>query len=562
MLLGLRLHNIALIESINLSFEQGFSVFTGETGAGKSVFLSAIDSLLGGGSIGSGSRLMRSGTSNCLIEGCFSIDSNVKNWLEENSFEINEQEFFVSRDWKITDGRLTSRIRLNGEIINKKQILTLRPRLIDLAEQGQSHQLNSSTYQLQLLDRFGSDEIDKATTLVKTSWNQWLTSKKELEEIKIKMLNIEDELLKVKAFLLDLETIKIENPLEEVELKEEQDRLVHGVKLQDALLILFNRLKDSTDEFPTVHDHFSICIQELKTIAKLDPSQSIHLDILLDLYNKLDDFLVGLEDYRGLLDTDPAKLDLIQNRLADINKLKVRYNLDYSNLILKRDQSLQLLEKSSIDDEFNDLEEKEKLCKLDLETNCLLLSKIRKKYAGQLEENLVNYLKPLGLEHIQFKVDFSPSPFSQIGSDAIEFLFSANPGVALAPLADIASGGERSRFLLALTTVFADVSGSSTLIFDEIDAGVSGRISAAISKLLKNLSFKKQVFCITHQPLVAALADNHFSVLKIINDGMTNSKILLLKDFKDRQEELAKLAGGNFAQANEYAASLLANKAA
>ena len=147
MLLGLRLNNIALIESLDLSFEKGFSAFTGETGAGKSIFLLAIDALLGAGSGTSFSRLMRVGSNCCSIEGCFLIDSSVRNWLEENSFDIPESELYISRDWKAKGNRLINRIRLNGEIINRKQLLSLRTCLIDLVQQGQSHQLLSPIYQ-------------------------------------------------------------------------------------------------------------------------------------------------------------------------------------------------------------------------------------------------------------------------------------------------------------------------------------------------------------------------------------------------------------------------------
>ena len=171
-------------------------------------------------------------------------------------------------------------------------------------------------------------------------------------------------------------------------------------------------------------------------------------------------------------------------------------------------------------------------------------------------------MKPLGIDDMKFKVEFSTIIPSENGADATNFLFSVNQGQPLSNLSEIASGGERSRFLLALTTIFAEVTGTSTLIFDEIDSGVSGRISLAIAKLLKNLSFTKQIFCITHQPLVAASADHHFSVFKTVSKGLTHSKVLLLEDFESRKKELAKLAGGNFEEASAYAASLLDNKAA
>ena len=254
-------------------------------------------------------------------------------------------------------------------------------------------------------------------------------------------------------------------------------------------------------------------------------------------------------------------MDYIQNRLLEISRLKTRYKLDLNGLICRRKQALDLL-KEKPNCHLKELEDQELLLSEELNQHNSKLTKLRKQFASQLEKKLVKYLKPLGLENIQFKVAFSASNASERGADSIDFLFTANEGQPLAPLAHVASGGELSRFLLALTTVFASVSGSKTLIFDEIDVGVSGEISSSIGKLLQSLSLNTQVFCITHQPLLAALGDHHFSVSKKVCDGMTVSKVVLLKDVGDRQSELVKLTGGDFENASVYAASLLDNKAA
>jgi len=560
-LLGLRIHNIALIESLELEFDGGFSVFTGETGAGKSVFLFAIDYLLGGGGNTSGSRLMRTGSHHSKIEGYFSIDSSIKNWIEDNSFDIRDEELFISRDWKLRDGRVSSRIRLNGEIISKKQILSLRPKLLDLTQQGQAHKLTSSLEQLKLLDRFGSSVIEEALVLVKKSWKKWNLIKLKLQETKKEYEYNELELQATQNFLEDLDKANINNPFEEKKLKEDQDRLVYGVKLQESLELIFSRLKESSQEVPSARDHFLLVIQELRKAVNLDSSLSSHLELLLESHSKLEEFLISLEDYQFVLESDPNKLDSIQNRLAEINRIKSRYKLDLQGLLDRKKKALLLLEGSSRSF-LNELEAQELLAREELNKQNSLLTKVRKQFAKELENILIKYLKPLGLENIKFEVDFSSSLSSENGADKIEFLFSANKGEPLVPLANVASGGEMSRFLLALTSVFSEVSGSQTLIFDEIDSGVSGAISSAIGKLLRSLSINKQVFCITHHPLVAALADHHFSVSKTVCNGMTVSKVLLLKDFGERQAELVKLTGGDFEQASIYAASLLDNKAA
>ncbi len=561
MLIGLRLHNIALIESLELDFERGFSVFTGETGAGKSVFLFAIDSLLGGGGNSANSRLMRTGSHHSQIEGIFSIDSSVKKWLEDNFFETLDNELIVSRDWKVRDGRILSRIRLNGEIISKKDILSLRPKLIDLTQQGQSHKLTSSTEQLKLLDRFGSFAIEEALALVKQSWRTWNLIKLKFEKVKKEYEFNQSELIATQNFLEDIENANIDDPLEEKLLKEVQDRLLYGVKLQDSLGLIFSKLKETSDDFPSARDNFLEAIQELKKSVQLDASLSSQLEILFDSYSKLEEFLKSLEDYQNVLESEPDQLDSIQNRLAEINRVKSRYKLDLQGLLERRDNAISLLDKNS-QSFLNEIAYEEKLARKELGKCNANLTKVRKKYAKDLEHTLTKYLKPLGLKNIKFEVFFNSSSPSETGEDLVEFMFSANEGEPLAPLARVASGGEMSRFLLALTSVFSEVTGSATLIFDEIDSGVSGSVSEAIAKLMKDLSLNKQVFCITHQPLVAAAGDHHFSVSKKVYDGMTVSKVHLLKDFVDRQSELVKLTGGDFEKASIYAASLLENKAA
>ncbi len=562
MLLGLRLQNIALIESLDLSFEKGFSVFTGETGAGKSIFLFAINSLLGGGGISAPARLMRVGSNHCSIEGCFLIDSAVKNWLVENSFDIGDSELFISRDWKFKDNRLSSRIRLNGEIINRKQLLSLRDCLIDLVEQNQSHQLLSPSYQLNMLDSFGGTHLQTVLKRFNIAWNIWKKVQLQLLNATDEYKTIEREFLSLQTFLDDLDAAKIVDPLEEENLKKEQDRLVHSVKIQELLTSLFENLQENINDSPTALDLLSRSLHQLNSLIALDSSFSKESDLLIDSHQKLDEFLFNLNKYQQELTNESSDLEIVQNRIAEINRLKARYKLDFQGLIVKQNRAINSLKSISSNNSLDDLEKEEKLARSTLEKESVNLSSLRKKFAKKLEEELLKYLHPLGLENIRFQIVFSRADLTEKGADAIQFLFSANPGQPLMPLAEIASGGELSRFLLSLKTVFSQVSGSTTLIFDEIDTGVSGRISTSIAKLLKEISANKQVFCITHQPVVAASADHHFSVLKTVDQGVTNAKVLLLEEFRDRQSALAKLAGGNFVEASAYAASLLDNKAA
>ena len=206
------------------------------------------------------------------------------------------------------------------------------------------------------------------------------------------------------------------------------------------------------------------------------------------------------------------------------------------------------------------LRQQEQQCRSALDRANALLRTARLEAAESLQTSLLDLLPPMGLANVRFKVELMPIEPTEHGSDGVRFLFSANPGQPLAPLIEVASGGEMSRFLLALKTALAAVDGSSTLLFDEIDSGVSGRVSGAMAELLRSLARHRQVFCVTHQPLVAAGADHHFRVSKDVQDGITRSRVSYLRDTQQRQLELAELAGGD--QARAYAASLLDQKSA
>ena len=354
MLLGLRLNNIALIESLDLSFEKGFSVFTGETGAGKSIFLLAIDSLLGAGSVSSFSRLMRVGSNHCSIEGCFLVDSYVKNWLVENSFDIGDSELFISRDWKFKDNRLSSRIRLNGEIINRKQLLSLRDCLIDLVEQNQSHQLLSPSYQLNMLDSFGGTHLQTVLMRFNTAWNIWKKAKLKFLKATDEYKTIEREFLSLQTFLEDLDAAKIVNPLEEENLKKEQDRLVHSVKIQELLTSLFENLQENINDSPTALDLLSRSLHQLNSLIALDSSFSKESDLLIDSHQKLDEFLYALNKYQQELTNESSDLEIVQNRIAEINRLKARYKLDFQGLIVKQNRAINSLKSISSNNSLDD----------------------------------------------------------------------------------------------------------------------------------------------------------------------------------------------------------------
>ncbi len=562
MLVGLRLENIALLDSLELNFEEGLTVFTGETGAGKSILLDALDVLFGGDQVTPASRLLSHGEKRGQIEASFLTNLAVDTWLNEQGYDLEDKDLLISRELRLKDDRLINRCRINGILVNRSQIANLRPLLLDFTVQGQLYQLASPNKQLQWLDSYGKDLIQEKLIEVQSSWCLWNKAFINLHNAKQEQEQSRKKFQEFKNILEELEMAKLNDPFEDKKLQLEEDRLVNAVRLQQGLALLFDRLQENSDQLPSVLDHFSFCMQELRVITKLDSTLDIYENQLFEIQANLEELISNLNKYAMNLECNSSRLEEAQERLVYLKKLQKVYNSDLPHLLKRRDELRASLSSNNINQEIEELEKNEKLARNQMEQNNCALTKARQDVALEFEKDLIQYLRPLGLLNIRFKVQLSPLKPNENGADLITFLFSANPGNALAPLGEVASGGEMSRFLLALKTVLSNLDGSKTLFFDEIDSGVSGRVSGAVAAMLKDLSINRQVFCVTHQPLIAAVADHHFRVGKSVESGRTKSDVIHLCDLKDRQLELAELAGGDFAEARAYAASLLDHKAA
>jgi DNA repair protein RecN (Recombination protein N) len=559
-LTGLQLQNIALIDQLELEFGSGFTVLTGETGAGKSILLDALDAVLGGAQGAAGQRLLRDGSERARIEASFQLSPQLRDWLSEADFEP-EDELLVSREWKRQDGdRWSSRSRLNGTPVNRQQLLSLRPLLIDLTVQGQTQLLSKPGQQRRWLDRLGGSSLAALKADVASAWQGWCESAAALEAVEREQQRSEEERADQEALLEQLEAAGLEDPGEQERLEQEQDRLVHGVRLQEGLAQLFRRLRDGAEQAPSLQDHLAASVQELQSMAQLDSSLVELRDQALDLEANVEELLRCLDHYGLALESDPEHLDRIQERLADLKRLQRRHGLDLAGLIDRRDALRQRLGDGGFAADLERLRLVELSQRQQRDQANNALRQARSEAAVALQASLLELLPPMGLANVRFKVDLRAADPADHGADAVCFLFSANPGQPMAPLTEVASGGEMSRFLLALKTTLAAVDGSSTLLFDEIDAGVSGRVSGAMADLLRSLGEQRQVFCVTHQPLVAAVADHHFRVSKEVDEGVTYSRVSQLRDTRERRQELAELAGGD--QADLYAASLLAQRSA
>jgi DNA repair protein RecN (Recombination protein N) len=561
-LTGLRLDNIALIERLELAFEHGFSVLTGETGAGKSLLLDALDALLGGMQGTSAGRLVRTGCDRAVIEATFTPDESARRWLEEHQLEDDGGDLVLSREWRRQDERLSSRSRLNGTVVNRQQLLQLRPLLIDLTVQGQTQQLAYAGQQRRWIDRLGGEPLAQCLLTVSESWQVWQNCHAEVLKLETDRRRLEEQQEEQEALLMELEAAFLDDPAEIQQLEQEQDRLVHGVRLLEGLAVLIGRLQDGAEQAPSALDHLTACCHELQQLQTLDSSLSVSAERCLDMEAGLLDLIRGLEAYGASLESDPERLGVLQERLALLKRLERRYGVELKVLIERRNALRDQNAAGGADAALDVLRHQEQEARKHRDSCNQSLTVLRHASAACLEERLMTHLRPMGLENVRFRVDFSAVEPMDLGADAICFLFSANPGQPLAPLAEVASGGEMSRFLLALKTCLADVDGSSTLLFDEIDSGVSGRVSGEMANLLRTMAKHRQVFCVTHQPLVAAAADHHFRVSKEVVDGETRSRVSHLRDTQARRQELAELAGGDFDDAQAYAASLLEQRAA
>ncbi len=554
MLTGLRLENIALIEALELGFASGFTVLTGETGAGKSILLDALDALLGG----SGPRLLRQGCDRGVIEASFSLTPPLASWLVSQELEADEGEILLSREWRLSEERLSSRHRLNGVAVNRQQIQELRPLLLDLTVQGQTQQLARPGQQRRWLDRFGAEPLAAAVEPVAAAFGAWKRAAAALQSARTQWDQLQLQRQQQEQLLADLEAADLQDPHERQRLQAEQDRLAHGVRLQEGVMTLLGRLQEGADQAPAALEHLAACEQELGQMAALDPAGAGPLaQACSDALVALQDLTRDLDRYGAGLDSDPESLAGLQERMAQLKALERRHGQDLEALITLRDQLRDQLAPGGGEASLAALEAAEAQARARRDGANARLTEARRNAATQLEQQLMAALRPMGLTHVRFAVVLEPSAPTEDGADAVQFRFSANPGQPLAPLAEVASGGEMSRFLLALKTCLAAADQHVTLLFDEIDSGVSGRVSGAMAALLQQLAAQRQVFCVTHQPLVAAAADHHYRVSKVVEGDTTCTRVSHLRDTQARQAELAELAGGDLGEARSYAASLL-----
>jgi DNA repair protein RecN (Recombination protein N) len=551
MLLSLKIENFALIDSLELELYPGLNIMTGETGAGKSIILDALDAALGGKVT---ARALRTGKERGMVEATFAIaTTNVLNWLTEQQIEPLEGSILVcSREITMR----SNRTRLNGVVVNKQQIESLREHLVEITAQGQTVLLGRGTMQREWLDSFGGEELwQRRETVVqlfeiKEKSRLLLLERQNRDRTRLQQIDI------LQYQIQELDAANLEDANEIGVLENERTRLSHSVDLQQQSYQIYEALYQN-DGGSACADLLGKAESILNEMVTVDTSLEDILELVSGALAQVEEAGRQINTYGDNLESDPDRLQAIEDRIRLLKQICRKYGPTLTEAIAYAQKLHQELD--GFTNESQSIEELEKIAEADrkaLQAACNVLTKLRQTAALQLEQKLITALRSLAMEKVQFRVAIAAIEPTSSGADRITFEFSPNPGEPLQPLNETASGGEMSRFLLALKTCFAQIDPIGTLVFDEIDVGVSGRVSQAIAIQLYQLGRDRQVLCVTHQPIVAAIADRHFHVSKhVVTESVaasngagaiaerTTVRVQLLEP-DQRKQELAQIAGG------------------
>lgn len=554
MLLSLKIENFALIDRLELDLYAGLNILTGETGAGKSIVLDALDAALGGKV---SARVIRSGADRANIEATFSINQVIAQWLESQEIDaIDAETLICSREITVK----SNRTRVNGVVVNKQQIQELRDHLVEITAQGQTILLSQSAQQRELLDSFGDQAFNQAISLQRHKVAKLFEikerSRKALFERQQNERNRLQQLDMLRYQLKELTAANIEDPDELDHLESDRNRLAHSVELQKQGYAVYEALYQN-DSGSACADLLGQAESILTEMITFDREVEGILELVSSALAQVEEAGRQINNYANHLDSEPEQLESIEQRINQIKQICRKYGtLPEAIAYMEKLQN----ELTELTDQSVSLEDLERKAEADLQSllkACKKLTELRRQTAIALEKAQIEVLKMLAMEKVRFQVGLYPVEPTALGSDRIEFEFSPNLGEPLQPLAETASGGEMSRFLLALKTCFVqqktrqeiltNVESShakvGTMVFDEIDTGVSGRVAQAIATQLWQLSRSSQILCVTHQPLIAAIADRHFHVSKNVVGDRTKIQIRLL-ELEARKQELAQIASG------------------
>lgn len=536
MLRELRLNNLAIIKNLNLEFNEGLIAMTGETGAGKSIILDGISLLIGERNQ---TEMIRTGEESLFAEGVFDLSEEQVQRLKRIGFDIEDNELIISRYF---DRNSKSKVTVNGIRMTVSKLKELMSHILDLVGQHEHQFLLNKNYHLGLLDKFlnkdGTDTVKKIRENVINLKNL----NKKIEEIEMEKSKITE-----KKDIFEFQLNEINN----LDLRENEDN-----ELEDEYKILFNsgkigeKLEESLQRLK--EGEYSV-LSSLGKIKKNFEQLSGISEVYNEVKDKIESIMYEVEDVTYSVEafsqetkTDDKRLEKVVQRIDEINKLKLKYGSTIEEILSFRDEIEKKLALINFENgELEQLKKEKKEKKEEYFRDCQKLSKMRRGIAEKLESTIDNQLKDLNMGNARFKVEFSErAVISPRGTDDAEFMMTTNPGENFKPLSKIASGGEISRIMLALKSVFSTVDNISVLIFDEIDTGISGETVRKVAEKLKELSKTVQVICVTHSPQIAAKGNQQFFIKKEIENNLTETKVRELNT-EERIREIARIISGD-----------------
>ena len=537
MLSLLHIENIALIQSADIRFEPGFNVLTGETGAGKSIVIDSIGAVLGERT---SRELIRTGAKSALVTAVFTRVPPLP-WLEENGFPTGEEELLLQRELQ-GDGRNVCRI--DGKLVTVAQLRELGRQLLNIHGQHDGQQLLDPASHLGYLDQFGG--CQPLLEDYQEAYRKWHDIRREMDKLQMDEAERSRRVDTLNYQIQELERAQMKAG-EDEELSARRTLLRSAGKLMEAVQSAEFALSGDEDRDGAC----SLIAQaegEVQGVSSISPELGELSEKLTALRCAADDAADTLRDLSRSFDFSPGELDQVEERLDLLYRLRKKYGPTVEDMLAYLDRCRKELDQIQYaDDTLARLEKDLKKAQKEAARRGESLSQARREAAGALQARVQEELRQLDMPKVQFQTEFTPkggeAGMDETGLDEVQFLMSANLGEALKPIQKVASGGELARIMLALKNVLAEGDQIGTLVFDEVDTGVSGRAAQKVAEKMAQVARGKQVLCVTHLPQIAAMADTHFSVQKGEREGRTYTRLERL-DRSQRREELARLIGG------------------
>ncbi len=554
MLRTLHIRDFAIIDQLTLELEPGLVVFTGETGAGKSILVDAVTLVLGGRA---DPVMVRQGANKAYVEASFTLSPQTQEalrpLLESHDLwdEETPEELVLSREIR-RQGRHPARI--NGRLVSLQVVRQVAAHLVDIHGQSEHLTLLQARHQRALLDRYAHAE-DLLSTYQEI-YRRWKTRKEALERLREQLRTAARQMDLLQYQIQEIEAARLE-PGEEEELRQERTRLTHAERLVRWVQEALQLLDEGTLEVPAATDQIGQVVSLLEDIARVDDTQTSLAQRSQEALDLLSEVARDLRRYAEVLEFNPQRLEEVESRLALIDNLKRKYGDSIEAILAYAQQARKELEElTTADERLEQWEEELEQLTQELARAAMALSEKRREAATRLAQAVERELADLRMEYARFQVDVVTRPdanglllptgervaFDRYGIDQVTFLIAPNPGEGFHPLAKIASGGEMARIMLALRQVLAQEDPVPTLIFDEIDQGIGGRMGAVVGAKLRQLAQHHQVLCVTHLPQLAAYGHQHFKVEKVLDEGRTVTRVRLL-DEEARVGELAQMLG-------------------